>query len=214
MRRRKRSFRREAAQIAEQSSARAKRSARKGPRASGNACADTLRTARAGWAALTTGPERIPRRDAQDAARRRCRAQGGVPTKPCKAHSRMDCASRRKAESAVAEWRAARAANAPVPTARRIDPDSRAAFAQSDGGARRTHPKAILRLSSGADGRGGTLCARGSTVGAKRCARCGGRAKALHAAADSASGKKSPRLPRPPENLFSPDSIGSGECLG
>ena len=74
--------------------------------ASGNACADILRIARAGWAALTTGPERILRRDAQDAARRRCRAQGGIPTKPCKAHSRMDCASRGKAESAVAEWRA------------------------------------------------------------------------------------------------------------
>ena len=40
-----------------------------------------------------------------------------------------------------------RAANAPVPTARRIAPDSRAAFAQSGGGARRTHPKAIFRLS-------------------------------------------------------------------
>ena len=64
--------------------------------ASGNACADILRIARAGWAALTTGPERILRRDAQDAARRRCRAQGGIPTKPCKAHSRMDCASRGK----------------------------------------------------------------------------------------------------------------------
>ena len=32
--------------------------------ASGNACADILRIARAGWAALTTGPERILRRDA------------------------------------------------------------------------------------------------------------------------------------------------------
>ena len=174
--------------------------------ASGNACADILRIARAGWAALTTGPERILRRDAQDAARRRCRAQGerARPIDQAMQGALAD-GLRIAGKSGIRGGGVAsrpRAANAPVPTARRIAPDSRAAFAQSGGGARRTHPKAIFRLSSGADGRAGTLCARGSTVGAKRCARCGGRAKALHTATGTRQGAThtAPHTPHTHEN--------------
>ena len=77
--------------------------------ASGNACADIMRIARAGWAALTTGPERILRRDAQDAARRRCRAQGERARPIDQAMQGAFADGLRisgKAESAVAEWRA------------------------------------------------------------------------------------------------------------
>ena len=79
---------------------------------------------------------------------------------------------------------------ADVPTARRIDPASRAAFAKSDGAASRTRPNAIFRLWSGAGReRDGTFRAE---VPLGRCGahadrqhmarhsiRCGGKAKAL-----------------------------------
>ena len=109
--------------------------------------------ARKGRGASATGPEPIRRRDTTGAARRPCRATGGIPTKPCKPHSRMDGASRREENRrwrsgevprTAARKRATVAENAPAaerPLRRRRAP-------------KRTPPKAIFRLSSvaGRDG--------------------------------------------------------------
>ena len=113
--------------------------------ASGNACADIMRIARAGWG----GADHGARADsAPGCARRREAALQGAGRYPDQAMQGAFADGLRIAgKSGIRGGGVAsrpRAANAPVPTARRIAPDSRAAFAQSGGGARRTHPKAIF----------------------------------------------------------------------
>ena len=70
---------------------------------------------------------------------------------------------------------------------------------RSGGKIRRSRTRRV-RKHPRADGRAGTLCARGSTVGAKRCARCGGKAKALHTAAHCKGGTQAPHTPHTCKN--------------
>ena len=74
----------------------------------------TVPLARKERGASATGPERIRRRDATGAANTACRVTGGISTKTCKPYSRMDGASRRQGESAVAEWRGTEDRSAPT----------------------------------------------------------------------------------------------------
>ena len=73
-------------------------------------------------------------------------ATGGIPTKRPAAQARRIAQTRADVSRGPRAQRRWEPQPADVPTARRIDPASRAAFAKSDGGASRTRPNAIFRL--------------------------------------------------------------------
>ena len=90
-------------------------------------------TARKGRGGGERGRSAIRRPCAAGAARRRCRATGGIATEPCKPHSRMDAVRGMEGGCALAERDGAPQRSAPVPTVAKNAPASRAAPCRGGG---------------------------------------------------------------------------------
>ena len=177
-----------------------------------------------------TGPERIRRREGQDAAGTDAIGAGRHRDQAKRAVAADGLPLADEGGFAVAEWRRAENHRAPVPTVAKNAPASRAAPCRGGGSlsgrtrrriAKRTHPKAISRLPSGAGrnarrplARGKARLARSSPHDDRHRTNGTKLPRADRQAAIPAPRKKSPPVPDHAKNAFEPMFSGVRRIFG
>ena len=168
-----------------------------------------------------TGPERIRRREGQDAAGTDAIGAGRLRDQAKRAVAADGLPLADEGGFAVAEWRRAENRRAPVPTVAKNAPASRAAPLQGRRIAKRTHPKAISRLPSGAGrnarrplARGKARLARSSPHDDRHRTNGTKLPRADRQAAIPAPRKKSPPVPDHAKNAFEPMFSGVRRIFG